>query len=715
MDIMSDRADVTERTPARAAAPPPADTVPHPAVPPSPRHIRPGRRPSASPYLFLLCYSGAFLAVELLLRAFTTARTMPYMTAELPLLCVFTVLTAALLCAVCFWIPRLRLRRILLTACLAAEVLAACSQLIYYHMMGTYYGLFSVTRAGQVTEFGSSIGQCILKDSPCILLMLLPLAGIVWDVLRMPAVGRLLPRPQKLILSGIPAALYAVGITAVLLGSDRDLGPRYLYFRAPDSTASVRTYGVPTALRLELRFLAFGSPLGDVGGDTPVNLPTASASGTSAPTASDADSSTEPQPEPQDQVLDIDFDALLRGESDSNLRVLHTYFQAVTPTKINAYTGRFRGKNLITVTAESFDSSAVRADLTPTLYKMAHEGLEFTNFYTPGWGVSTLDGEYVNTLSLLPKGGVWSLYRASKNNLYFALGNTAGRAGYQTWAFHDYQYNYYDRDLSHPNLGYTYFGIGGGLSLPSDYMWPPSDVELMEATPSYYLGGSQPFCVYYLTVSGHMPYSYIGNMMSIKNRALTEHLPYDEQGRAYLASQIELDRALELLLRTLSEAGVLEDTLIVLSADHYPYGISDEALSVLRGTEVDSNFERYRNTLIVYNPTLEHRVIDKPCYSLDILPTVQNLMGFEYDSRLLMGRDILSDSEGLVIFQNRSWITERGRYHALTGVFTPAEGMTADEEYVASVNAVVSKKFSASVGVLDTDYYGVLFDRNSSD
>ena len=174
---MSDRTDVTERTPARAAAPPPADTVPHPAVPSSPRHIRPGRRLSASPYLFLLCYSGAFLAVELLLRAFTTARTMPYMTAELPLLCVFTVLTAALLCAICFWIPRLRLRRILLTACLTAEVLAACSQLIYYHMMGTYYGLFSVTRAGQVTEFSSSIGQCILKDSPCILLMLLPLAG----------------------------------------------------------------------------------------------------------------------------------------------------------------------------------------------------------------------------------------------------------------------------------------------------------------------------------------------------------------------------------------------------------------------------------------------------------------------------------------------------------------------------------------------------------
>ena len=69
--------------------------------------------------------------------------------------------------------------------------------------------------------------------------------------------------------------------------------------------------------------------------------------------------------------------------------------------------------------------------------------------------------------------------------------------------------------------------------------------------------------------------------------------------------------------------------------------------------------------------------MDKPCYSVDIIPTLSNLFGLEYDSRLLAGQDILSDAPGLVIFNDYSYLTELGRYNADTDTFTPNEGAGA--------------------------------------
>lgn len=102
---------------------------------------------------------------------------------------------------------------------------------------------------------------------------------------------------------------------------------------------------------------------------------------------------------------------------------------------------------------------------TPTLWKLSHEGIICDNFYTPLWGVSTSDGEYVTTTGLIPKSGVWSYSESSDNAMPFAFGHQFQALGYRTMAFHDYLYTYYDRNLSHPNMGYEYYGIGNGLEL----------------------------------------------------------------------------------------------------------------------------------------------------------------------------------------------------------------------------------------------------------
>lgn len=172
---------------------------------------------------------------------------------------------------------------------------------------------------------------------------------------------------------------------------------------------------------------------------------------------------------------------------------------------------------------------------------------------------------------------------------------------------------------------------------------------------------------------------------------------------------MELDRALAYLLEQLEKAGVADRTLIAISSDHYPYGLDDQTMNELAGHQVEENFELYQNSFILYTSGMEPVTIDKPASSLDIIPTLSNLLGLKYDSRLLMGRDIFSDSPPLVIFRNKSFITEKGFYYAMTGEFTPSGGEDVDEEYIEQIKNMVERKFYYSVKILVKDYYRKVF------
>jgi phosphoglycerol transferase MdoB-like AlkP superfamily enzyme len=295
---------------------------------------------------------------------------------------------------------------------------------------------------------------------------------------------------------------------------------------------------------------------------------------------------------------------------------------------------------------------------------------------------------------------------SGSNTLPFTLGNQFRSIGYSTYAYHDHYWDYYGRDISHPNMGYDYKGRGHGLDV-SD-LFPESDVEMMELSIPEYVDET-PFHVYYMTVSGHMNYTFLDNDMALKHQEEVSDLEYSEETLAYLACNIELDRAIEKLLDELDQAGILEDTVICLTPDHYPYGLDKSCIDELAGHEVEENFELYESTLILWAGDMEETVtVTKPCSSLDILPTLSNLFGLEYDSRLLMGRDILSDSEGLVVFSNRSFLTEHGSYNALTNEFTPYDDEAVPESYARSIMDQVNDMFYYSAVVLDNDYYALL-------
>lgn len=232
--------------------------------------------------------------------------------------------------------------------------------------------------------------------------------------------------------------------------------------------------------------------------------------------------------------------------------------------------------------------------------------------------------------------------------------------GYSCYAYHNHYYTYYDRHESHPNLGYDYKGLGSGVEV--EEQWPESDLEMMEVTMEEYID-REPFHVYYLTVSGHSGYSFSGNAMASKNKDYVEELDLSEEAASFLAANMELEHALGYLLKKLEEKGIASRTLIVLNPDHIPYALSEGALEELAG-KFHREIDRYKSHGIIYAPGMEGISIEKPVSSVDLLPTIYNLLGISYDSRLLTGRDVFSE-EGLVIFYNRSWISEKGYYDSL--------------------------------------------------
>ena len=118
---------------------------------------------------------------------------------------------------------------------------------------------------------------------------------------------------------------------------------------------------------------------------------------------------------------------------------------------------------------------------------------------------------------------------------------------------------------------------------------------------------------------------------------------------------------------------------------------------------------RYSRTpLILWNAQMEEPVrVEKLCSSLDVMPTLANLFGLEYDSRLMAGRDILSDEPGLVIFSNYSFLTEEGAYNSVLDEFRSWDGSPPDEAYVQSQIAEVQNRVAYSAMILDHDYYRV--------
>jgi len=414
-------------------------------------------------------------------------------------------------------------------------------------------------------------------------------------------------------------------------------------------------------------------------------------------------------------MLDLDLDTLI-ASSRGKIKEIHRYVASLSPTAKNAFTGLFEGKNLIFITAEAFTAECIDPDLTPTLYRLATKGINFTDYYQPA-SAGTTGGEYQNIFGLLPSYGGGSFIATAKRENATTIFYQLNKLGYYGQGFHNNSYTYYDRDKTHINLGFSngYMGFGNGMEAFVTSQWPQSDLEMIEGTLPMYIDKPR-FCIYYMTVSGHGTYSQSGNRMSRKNWDRVAHLDCSDTVKGYLAANLELEYAVTALVRALEEKGIANDTVICISSDHFPYALDTDAslgqmkyLSELYGYDVSNTLLRDHNRLILWSGSLEEHdpiVVSSPTSSLDVLPTLLNLFGIPYDSRLYIGRDVFSESEALVFNVGYDWKTELGTYLSATGVFTPAnEDVVIPDGYVARIKAKVKNKVNFSRAVLDYDYY----------
>lgn len=559
------------------------------------------------------------------------------------------------------------------------------SQYIYFEFYDSIFSIYSIKEGtGQVFgEFFSAILKMVLDNIWVTLLFLLPF--LLFIIFGKKIFNYERNKKASLITSGLSIVSIAICILFVQFYGSGMYSLKRLYKETHAPMITINKVGLLSMEVLDLDRFIFGfeEKLYNI------NKPTDNKEETKKP---------EETEEIKYNVLDIDFDKLINEEENSMVKSMHEYFKNVTPTKQNEYTGIFKGKNLIYITAEGFDKIAIDESLTPTLYKLANNGFVFENYYQPLFTVSTSDGEYMFLNSLIPKEGVWSFYRSSNIYMPFGIGNVFKREGYSTVnAYHDHTYTYYNRDESHPNLGFDkYIGCGNGLEeLINCKTWPESDVEMINATVDDYIN-SDKFMTYYMTVSGHLNYTFTGNYISYKNKDLVKDLPYTDHVKAYLAANIELDRAIESLINKLKEKGKLDDTVIVISPDHYPYGLKTSELNEISDTDRSDKFEMFHTSLILYNSEIEENVkVTKYVSSIDVLPTIYNLFGIKYDSRLLMGRDALSDAEGLVILSDRSFINEFGSYNSITGKYTKFKEDVSND-YIEKLNHEVYQRFTMS-------------------
>lgn len=432
---------------------------------------------------------------------------------------------------------------------------------------------------------------------------------------------------------------------------------------------------------------------------------------------SNSTESSEPQYVPQIDE-NINLTQLYNSADDDELKSITAYFSGVQPTYTDEYTGMFKDYNVVFVTAESLSTYGISKEATPTLYKIYHEGFEFTNFYNPLWYHSTIDGEFANCLSQYPASSKWSFEESADTYQPYALGNILNSQGYKSYGYHDFDATYYDRTSTHPNMGYTTFkAIGAGLNIPDHVMY--SDLECIEAVYNDFIDDDH-FNMYLMSFSGHLPYNYDNQYICQKNREEAESLlsgkGYSDEAVAYVAAQMELDKALEYLMNKLEEAGKLDNTLFIVAPDHYPYGLSDGVYNELAGKDIeDDDFELHRNQFGIWCSSMEKPVvIDKLCASIDILPTVLNLLGADFDSRLLAGRNILSDSDELVIFADQSFITDKIKYDAATGetTYLVPESQVPDG-YLDSMIAEVENRLYISDEVIGTDYFSFVYGKSS--
>ena len=401
---------------------------------------------------------------------------------------------------------------------------------------------------------------------------------------------------------------------------------------------------------------------------------------------------------------------IIDTEDDESLNRINKFFYNQDEHEDNEYTGIFKDKNLIMIMLESVTNVLDYPEYFPNLSKLYNEGISFTNNYSPRNTCATGNNEFSALTSLFTINHTCSanMYRG---NIYTqSIFNVFKNSGYQTSSYHNYPDQYYDRTMIHEKLGSGKYHGPEALGIPYDeeYKEWPSDVDLIEKSYDIF-SKDDKYMAFLTTVTSHQPYSS-SSKYGDKYLSMFKNLDASISVKRYFSKVKELDNAIGRLLELLEKDGKLDDTVIVMFGDHYPYGIKTEELQKLFDYDLEENMEIEKTPFVIYNTQVTARKMNSYTTYMNILPTLANMFDVEYDSRFYMGEDLFSkDYSNIAVFTDGSWQSKYAFYDASKSKinYISDEYKYSGKE-ILEINERINQQMSTSNMIITRNYFDYL-------
>ena len=384
------------------------------------------------------------------------------------------------------------------------------------------------------------------------------------------------------------------------------------------------------------------------------------------------------------------------GTNQKDLDFLKEEYSKEKEVNKNRYTGKYKGNNLIIVQLEGLDSWVINKNDTPTLYSMMRNSINFTNHYSYyNGGGSTFNSEFaVNTGFITPLSYTQNAYTFNKNSFPYSLAHLFKKQGYAVNAFHMNTKEYYSRGTNYKNWGYdNYYGLVDQNTYKDNSYYLDRELLLNEEFKEK-MFGSEKFVDYIITYTNHMPFNpEKGNckMLLDLDSKDNENVSYDLTEEDCVRRQAkETDYMMDLLIKELKEREIFDKTTIVVLTDHYLYTLSDK--SILDKYKNTSNNLINHTPFFIYTNNKDKKTIKTVTSQLNVLPTVLNLFGIDYNPNNYIGQDALNNNyRKLVFFSDYSWYD--GNVYVDGGVVTNNKyiNQNALEEKNYNVNYLIKK------------------------
>ncbi len=408
----------------------------------------------------------------------------------------------------------------------------------------------------------------------------------------------------------------------------------------------------------------------------------------------------------------------------------------------NQYTNILKGMNVIAIHAESIQNFVLDTEfngepVAPNLKRLASEGLYFSNFYAQESVGTSSDSEFTFNTGLMPA-STGTVFVSYFDREYVTIPKLLKEQGYYTFSMHGNNGSFWNRLNAHKSLGYDkYYNykndfvidetIGLGLSDKSFFRQAvPKIKTISEQNKNFYgvlimLTNHTPFS----DIEGHTDYE-----VNYKYQALNEETgemeekvaPYMEGTKLgnYFKSVHYADEALGQFINDMDEAGLLENTAIVIYGDHDAklkesqyrrfYNYVPETDSILSSDDpayIDVDYYTYelnrKVPFIIW--TKDHRLqgeVTKVTGMYNVLSTLGNMMGFS--SPYAIGQDIFSIDENVVVFPDGNWLTDKMYYNQSTDdIKLLNSNETVSMEYVQKYTDFAEQALSISDSIIVYD------------